>query len=357
MTFLFIGSTGGHAGHTILTWALIERLMEKGFKVGFFKPFGTHPSLQDGEWVDQDALLFKSVLKLKEPFSAICPYPLADKTPGPRQGLNEIPRRIKTLAVELSAGKDILIVMGSKHIFFDDASFGISDIFLNTELKAEFILIERFRSVPKSMYSILSIRSLIPERIKGIILNRASIEEMETIRNQLILPLSERGVSITTVLPEDPALSLRSIGEIAQSLDGKFICGEDRREQPIIGTTLGSLELKEDLRIFKRVFNKIILLKSDVLDVGDQESGTLRAVAGILLTGGRIPPLQIVETAKKANLPLLLVKDDTFMAMERLQETPALFSPENKIKVRYFMRLMDHDKALERLLISVGLER
>ena len=105
MTFLFIGSTGGQAGHTILTWALIERLLEKGFRVGFLKPFGTHPILQDGDWVDHDALLFKSVLQLKEPFADICPYPLADKTTE-QQSLDDIPRRIKTLAIELSAGKD-----------------------------------------------------------------------------------------------------------------------------------------------------------------------------------------------------------------------------------------------------------
>ena len=354
MTFLFIGSTGGQAGHTILTWALVERLIEKGFKVGFLKPFGTHPILQDGDWIDQDALLFKSVLELKESFSEICPYPLANKTPG-QQSLEDIPRRIKTLAVELSAGKDILIVMGSKHIFFDDASLGISDIFLNRELKAEFILIERFRSIPKSMYSILSIQSLLPERIKGIILNRASPEEIETIRRQLMLPLSKRGVGITAVLPEDPMLSRRSIGEIAQILEGNFLCGEDRGDESIDGTTLGSLQLKGDLQIFKRVFNKIILLRSEVVDVGDQEPRSRNVVAGMLITGGRIPPLQIVETAKMVKLPLLLVKDDTFKVMERLEETPAFFSPKDKGKVRYFMRLMDQDDALEKLILSLDL--
>jgi BioD-like phosphotransacetylase family protein len=54
-------------------------------------------------------------------------------------------------------------------------------------------------------------------------------------------------------------------------------------------------------------------------------------------------------------LPLLLVKDDTFKAMERLEETPAFFSPKDKGKVRYFMRLMDQDDALEKLIPSLDL--
>lgn len=354
MTFLFIGSTGDHAGHTLLTWALMKRLMEKGFNVGFFKPFGTHPSLHEGDWVDLDALLFKAVLKLQEPFQHLCPYPLPNKA-SQQQRSEEITGRIKTLAVELSVGKDILVVMGSRHIFFDDASFGISDIFLNTELEADFILIERFRSVPKSMYSILSIHSLLPERIKGVILNRVSIEAMETIRNQLVLPLFQKGVTITAVLPEDPTLSLRSVSEISQTLEGEFLCGEENREQAVTGTSLSISGLKKELRIFKRVFNKIILLKPD--DPNDKRNEYWRPpdVAGILLTGGRTPPLQIIEIAKKVKIPVVLVKDDTFMAMQRLEEDVSPLSLGDEKKVRYFTKMMDQDGAFEKLIYSLAL--
>jgi len=43
MSFLFIGSTGDRAGHTLIAWAIARRLAEKGMSVGFIKPFGTDP--------------------------------------------------------------------------------------------------------------------------------------------------------------------------------------------------------------------------------------------------------------------------------------------------------------------------
>jgi len=58
LSFLFIGTTGDHAGHRFFTWAIARRLVEKGLSVGFLKPFGTHPVKLDRFWMDQDAVLF-----------------------------------------------------------------------------------------------------------------------------------------------------------------------------------------------------------------------------------------------------------------------------------------------------------
>ena len=48
MMRIFIGSTGEHAGLTLVIWAIIRRLMEKKYSPGFFKPFGAD-SLNDNE--------------------------------------------------------------------------------------------------------------------------------------------------------------------------------------------------------------------------------------------------------------------------------------------------------------------
>jgi len=52
LSFLFIGTTGDHAGHSLLTWAIARRLVEKGLNVGFLKPFGTYPVKLDEFWTD-----------------------------------------------------------------------------------------------------------------------------------------------------------------------------------------------------------------------------------------------------------------------------------------------------------------
>ena len=120
MPFLFIGSTGDHAGQCLVAWAIARRLREKGVRMGFFKPFGTRPACINDLWVDPDAYLFKETFNLEEPLDLICPYILPEKNGNPDLPEN-ILDEIRSLAMKLSAGKDLLIIIGSRHIFFDDA--------------------------------------------------------------------------------------------------------------------------------------------------------------------------------------------------------------------------------------------
>ena len=354
MTLLFIGTTGDHAGHSLFTWLIARRLVEKGLNVGFLKPFGTHPVRLDEFWTDQDVVLFKEVLGLQEPFDRICPYLLSKETFFPEKS-GDVLKEIKTLAKELSTGKDILLIMGSEHIFLDDASHNISDVALNTALEADFILVDRYRDTAKSIYSILSASSLLRDRIKGIILNRVPQAKLQEIRDRTIPSLAKKGIPITIALPEDPFLSFRSLGEVRGILDGEFLCGEESIEEPVGGMTVGSSDLKGELLLFKRAYNKIVLLKPHLPEIEAGESQGRRSIAGILLTGGRNPPPQLLEAAKKAGLPLMIVKRDTFPALERLEQSPPPLSPHNDAKVRRLTELMDQDGALDRLLKGIGL--
>ena len=56
-------------------------------------------------------------------------------------------------------------------------------------------------------------------------------------------------------------------------------------------------------------------------------------------------------------IPIILVKDDTFVAMERLEKSASALSPWDEDKVRHFTEMMDRDDALDRLLQSIGLMR
>jgi BioD-like phosphotransacetylase family protein len=353
MSFLFVGATGDRAGHGLVTWALAESLSERGFKVGFIKPFGTHPIRFQGAWTDRDALLMKEVLNLQEPFDRICPFPTAQE--GSREtGAEQISAKIKSLAQETSKGKDILLVMGSRHVFFDDASYGVSDISLNTELDANFVLVTRFRKISTSMYSILSVKSMLEDRMNGVIINRVPPEKLKDIRNQMIPTLAQKGVQITVAIPEDPFLSFRSLEEIRNILDAEVIWGEEKLQEPAGGMTVGASELNGDLLLFKRVYNKIILLAPASRDLENEETAASRSIAAIVLTGGRKPAPKVLEVAKKARIPVMLVGVDTFAARERLEKAGAALSTKHKDKVRRFTELMNRDGSLDRLIESLG---
>jgi BioD-like phosphotransacetylase family protein len=114
--------------------------------------------------------------------------------------------------------------------------------------------------------------------------------------------------------------------------------------------TVGATDLTEGLLLFKRAYNKIVLLKPAT----DSASATgPRSVVGIVLTGGRNPAPQLVDAAKRANVPLLLVKQDTFPALERLEQSTSHLSPGDEVKVRHTLELLDYEGALDRLLDTI----
>lgn len=356
MPFLFLGSTGDRAGHSLITWAIATRLVEKGLSVGFVKPFGTQPVHVEGIWTDHDAYLFKVSLNLKEPLERVCPYLITDES-WRGKGNEEIMEAFKSLAHELSEGRDILIVMGSKHIFFDDAACPIPDTSFIQELNADFILVHRYRTISKSIYSILSVTSLLKEHVKGIILNRVPPGDIGEVRKEVVSGLSRKGLPITTALPEDPLLSFRSLREVQELLNGQFIGAAIDSGQPVAGLTVGSADLTGTLQLFKRAYNKIVLLKPSPPSLGANGPPAPRPIAGIVLTGGRTPAPQLSKAAQHAGVPLMVVKEDTFAALERLEQRTSWLSPNDDAKVRHLMDLMDRDGALDRLLESLGLVR
>jgi uncharacterized protein len=354
MPILFIGSTGDRSGHSLITWAIARKFREMGLTVGFLKPFGTDLVLMQGRWTDHDAYLLKESLALKEPLEAICPFLVSDEAWRTR-AREEILAQVKSLAQEICLSKDILIMMGSKHIFFDDTVCPIPDIAFITEMQAGCLLVHRYRKVSRTVYSVLSVSSLVTDKMRGVVLNRIPPDEYRQITSGLIPTMREKGIPITAALPEDPVLSFRSLREVGDILASDIVWGKEQLDRPAGSMTVGSADLTGHLAPFKRAYNKIIVLEAFFDKEPEEGPASSRPVAGILLTGGRQPPQQLVEAATKARVPLLLVKEDTFAVLEKLERSTSHLSPEDDVKVLHVTQLMEREGAFERLTQALGL--
>jgi BioD-like phosphotransacetylase family protein len=190
--------------------------------------------------------------------------------------------------------------------------------------------------------------------MKGIIINRVPETEINRVTQEVVIPLTKKGIPITATLQEDPVLSYRPLRDVAAVLQGEILCGGAGLDRMVGGFTTGSGDLTGPLRLFKRVFNKVVLLQPSE---ADHEENPLkpRPVAGIILTGGTRPAQTVIEAAEKANMPLILVSEDTFTMMDRLEKVPPPLSPDDRMKARYFTEMLDRDGALDRLLKACAL--
>lgn len=342
MPFIFISSTGNRAGKSLLAWAVSQRLTEMGKKTGYFKPFSTKPVLINNQWTDSDAVLFKETLNIGEPLDMICPNIVFNNPEGSPALIHEI----TASADKLKNSRDVLIISGAKHAFCNDLTCSIPDANIISEINAGLVLIHRFKKVPTTLYSLLSISSLLKNNIRGIVINRVPHDFVDDITNSVIPVLKNAGISNITVLSEDPLLSCWNLREICSLLNGRILYGEEYLERRVFKMTVGTSDLNDDLKIMKRVYNKIIF---------SGPPGTTPVVSGILLTGSRMPPDQVIEAARKSMTPLIIVKQDSFSALEQIEKASPFLSPSNTDKLFHFIKQLDRDNFLDRLINSLDL--
>jgi BioD-like phosphotransacetylase family protein len=343
MQSIFVGSTGNEPGQTLAAWALASRLKEKGLKVGFFKPYGLLPNREPsaGEFLyDPDVLLLKEVLGLTEGEETLCPVMLTDNIIPEVTGSKgeELLRRIDEAFQETSRGKDVVLIMGAKEIFFGGELSTLSDSTLVKRFHSSVLLVDRYQRDNLTLYSILSLNSFLEGRVKSVIINHIPPDKMEHVKNKVIPFLREKGLRTAVGIPEDPLLAAFTVAGIAEWVNGRILCCPEGAGNLIATFTIGARSLGGPLSLFKQIYNKVILVGLQKGE-GDQIS-----VGGIILTGGKAPSEIILRIAREQSIPLIQTRGDTFQTMERLEKARPSLRLHDSFKVRQFLNLIHRDE-------------
>ena len=147
MQTLFIGSTAGNSGKTLITVGLGLALRECGYKVGYLKPLGKMPITVNGKTVDADAQFLKSILQLAEPLEQICPVvQTQDLVARALRGeAGDLRSKIQQAYEAVSVGKDVTLIGGAGSLT-DGAFLGISGTRLAKEFRASVLLIDPYQN-------------------------------------------------------------------------------------------------------------------------------------------------------------------------------------------------------------------
>jgi BioD-like phosphotransacetylase family protein len=335
MRSIFIGSTGGGPGQTLATWALAARLKERGLKVGFFKPYGLLPDStvsSPGGLCDPDVLLFKQVLEISVPDEILCPIPFPENQASAGMQGEELVEKIQKACLEVSRGKDVVLIMGGKEIFFGEGGPGLSDGLLVKSFESSVLLVDRYQRDNLTFYSVLSLNSFLEGRVKSAILNHVPADKMDHVKTKVLSFLQQKGVKSAVAVPEDPILAALTVSGIADITGGEILCGAQGEGNLVQTSTIGTKHLEGPLSIFKQVYNKVVLV-----GLNPEE----RPVSGIILTGGKTPGERVVKVAQDREIPLILTRGDTFQVMERLEKARPGLTLKDEFKVHRFLKLID----------------
>lgn len=338
MISLYVGSTSGYSGKSLVSIGLGQRFKKDGFKVGYFKPLGVLPVKVDNTLTDKDAWFIYRVLGLKDPVAEICPVVLThDLT------VNAYLKDIKGLLGKitksyqlLSKNKDIMIIGGYGSIY-SGAILGISGLKVIKRLNAKVVMVVRYEGEHCVDY-ILEARESLKNRFIGVILNKVTHEYKQGVEDYIAPFLKRKGMDILGILPHDSIVGSVKVEELNDMLGGKVLCGQNRLDNLVEHFLIGAMQVDKAMEYFKRTRNNAVIVGGDRADI--QLSAIESGTECLVLTGNLYPNDIILARAEQRGVPILVVREDTYSIAKRVERLSVRLRLRDKAKVAHGIALI-----------------
>jgi hypothetical protein len=352
MRTLFIGSTEGISGKTMVTIGLAAALQANGYTVGYMKPLGKQSG--GGAVVDSDAHFLKEVLNLPDPESEICPVVV---TPdlylrGLRGETEDLLGRIRKAYDRVSAGKDVLL-MGGAGTLMDGAFLGASALRLCKEFGAPLLLVDPYHA-EACVDCILMAKDLLGDTLMGVIVNRIPPQGLPEVEEAVVPFLAARGIEVLGVIPGDRLLDAITVRQLMEVLDGKLICGKENLDRFVERFTIGAMDADAALSYFQRVPNKAVITGGHRTDI--QLAALETSTVCLVLTGDQMPNQIIATRAKDAGIPIVCASYDTMTTVEKLQAVMGRIRIREAGKVQRAQELLRERLNSRRIIQKLGLK-
>ena len=154
-------------------------------------------------------------------------------------------------------------------------------------------------------------------------------------------------VAVIGFIPEDRYLLSLSVGQIAESLTGRFFSGEDLSDGLVQSFMVGGFGMDPGQYVFSTKSDKAVVIRGDRPDV--QMSALQTDVTCFIMTNGIEPVEYIKYESQEEGVPIIIVEKNTIETMEdigNLQINAAFDRPD---KLKRMSDLVDQYVGLERL--------
>jgi len=354
MQKLFIGSTAGNSGKSLLTVGLGLALQESGYKVGYLKPLGKLPTTVEGRVVDADAQFIKSVLQLAEPLDQICPVVLTQDlfVRGLRGEVADLRPRIQKAFEAVSAGKDLVIIGGAGSLS-DGAFLGMSGTRLAKEFRAPVLLIDPYTN-EVCLDCIMTAKEALGDHLMGVVLNRVPPQSLPEVEQMVVPFLVGKGVEMLGVLPLDRVLDAVTVRQMVEILDGKVLCGTERLDEFVERFSVGAMDVDAALGYFRKLPNKAVITGGHRADI--QLAALETSTKCLVLTGDQMPNDIIIARALELGVPIIMVHHDTLATVEKLESVLGRIRIREDRKVQRARELLRDRLNVRRIIEKVGLK-
>lgn len=336
---LYIASTSEYAGKTLLALALGSIWKETGVAVGYVKPLGKIPVVQEGRLVDGDASFMAGALGLDASPESVCPAVITQDLVMAAYRGEELPLRgrISAAVHDAEARSEVLLVGGTANLR-DGVFLGLSPLELIVNYDCRVVLVDRFEG-EKSMDQVLWAAGALGPRFLGVVFNRVEPSQETFVRDTVIPFLGARGVRVLGAVPSDPVLGSVSVRTLADSLPASVACGlEGDMKGMIERFCVGAMDVEHALRIFRGIPRKAVVTGGHRTDI--QLAALETDTVCLVLTGGVAPNDLILSRAREKGVAILTVAEDTMSTVDRFESLLGRLRIREQEKVRRGIELV-----------------
>ncbi len=349
---LYIAATEVRSGKSLVALGLMEMLLRKIEKVGFFRPISSNDYDHDIDLIcsqfkldipyeqmygltteeisnlfstGQEDTIVERVIEKYRKLSETCDFVLCEGT----DFLSS------TSAFELDINAEICKNLGSPVLLVANAyKKGFNATITNIELA-----INSFRD--KGCHTIaIVVNRIEPERRESFI---EALKQSRLIEDQLVY-----------TIPDEISLSKPTIGEIVKALGAEVLYGEKHLNRHAYSFTVAAMQLHNFLTRIE--YGSLIITPGDRSDVilaclAIISSKSMENISGILLTGGLKPEKPIMKLIEGSPpiFPIVSVRDNTFPTAVVVDNIHATISPDDERKIMEALAVFEKNVDVEEL--------
>ncbi|MCB2376595.1 phosphate acetyltransferase [Hymenobacter sp. BT635] len=344
---VFIASAEPYSGKSLVTLGLVNMLLSKAQKVGYFKPIIT-PGPEDKHDAHIDTVLrhFQLPLAYEDTFAYTGPEVLR-LIETERQGemIDTIIRRYK----QLEEQHDFIVVEGTDFVGQGTAFEFDLNVTIAKNLGEPVLLVvsgEGKTTAQIISNTLTALRGFEAREVQvlTVVANKVRPEQVADVQELLRAQLPAE--VILSVIPEDKALLNPTMQEIHEALGGRLLFGEELLGNQVDNFVTGAMNVPNFLNYLKE--NVVIVTPGDrgdivICAVQANLSASYPKVAGVVLTAGWEPEEPILRLLRglQTVIPILAVPMGTFETSARLAAVKSRISPDNPKKVQLAIRTFE----------------
>jgi len=354
MVTLYITSTETFSGKSALCVGLAKRFERDGYRTGYMKPLSTGARLAAG-LVDEDAEFFKQTFGLPDALEDMVPIGIVPRTVeailrGEQE--TDFVERLQSAYERIAEGRDIVLLEGGVNLR-EGYLINLPTPQVAELLHAREVVVVKYNDDLQILDDALTARVRLGDSLIGVVLNAIPRQRMPFVQELVKPALEERQVPVLAVLPQERLLLSISVGELAEVLNGKILCGADKTDELVEHLMVGAMSVDSALTYFRRKPNKAVITGGDRPDI--QLAALETSTKCLILTGNMQPSPIILARAEEVGVPMILVRQDTLTTVEIIERFFGKTRFHLEKKVQRFEEMLEDRFNFDYLYQALGL--